>query len=724
MYITPITNNRDSCLRLVVPKNTTFGTKYLSFNDADERIKKGNLAEVECLPDLYVVNNKLETLLHSSARYNQKEISKFLLQKGLNPNQKNFHGKTPFAIACSRLNIPHVKVFLPYNADINTQDNLNNTPLHQSVSSPEITELLLKNKANPYLKNDFGKTPFTTSFNYPETLETYLKFGINPNTVDSNSQTLMHESVIKQKLDNAQLLKKYNADTNYIDKWGRSPIFYFKDTNTLKWLVANGAKINLTDKNNQTVLHLNVINNDIKKVNALLQLGADPNIQDNKNLPPLAYAKTTKMMELLLKNKANPDVRTPKGSTILHNVTKTNNIEGIYYLTSYHANPNIPDKDYKIPYDYTSCNNAKILLLAAGSNPNFKNYLKDALQKNNQEIFEYLLECGANPNRPDEYGKTSIFYVRNEEQINELKKYNVDLNFYNKDGYTPILHYALLGEKDMVRLLKNNGADDLKSLNGESLEDCYKKYETYSPWLKSVKKQTTFTGNPYYIYGTPKLREDLNYKTQLTKEKIDKIISNAKNTDEGIIEAYKELSKEEVKIYTAMNALGPVLEHFDFVIKDDINKIAKKNPSLSKLPVIGLISQLIETKFSDDFIKEVESEARNIANQYEDIITHYYSNGIKINAAKYNELNKYLYDGVKYINYVKGENATRNKVIEKLSERNEKFNNRHRKYINSINKQSKKYERLVDKLINFQENKQEKRIMRKAMIKIIFLGTI
>ena len=61
-----------------------------------------------------------------------------------------------------------------------------------------------------------------------DTLEEYLKFGINPNTEDKNSQTLLHEAVKVNYYDVTRLLKKYNADLNYKDKMGKTPIFYAK----------------------------------------------------------------------------------------------------------------------------------------------------------------------------------------------------------------------------------------------------------------------------------------------------------------------------------------------------------------------------------------------------------------------------------------------------------------------------------------------------------------
>lgn len=96
MYVASIGNNINPNLRIIISKNIVFGAKYLSFSDVDEKIKNGDFSEIENLPDLHIVNNKLDTLLHSSARSNQIEISKYLLKKGLNQTRKILMAKLRF----------------------------------------------------------------------------------------------------------------------------------------------------------------------------------------------------------------------------------------------------------------------------------------------------------------------------------------------------------------------------------------------------------------------------------------------------------------------------------------------------------------------------------------------------------------------------------------------------------------------------------------------------
>lgn len=724
MYVSAINNFHTYNINLYTRKREpAFGDNYLLYDEINDLIKNGDISAVRNLPDLHIINKNNENLLHSASRNESVDIAKYLLYKKVNPNLKNKYGKTPFSVACSKNNKELVEAFLPYDIDINTQDKLGETPLHKAIEFPEIVELLLENGANPYIKDSFEKSPYELSFVSDSLLLKFLRFGVNPNTEIKNKQTLMHKSISENRLETAKLLKQYNADLNYKDKDGKSPIFYTNNLKSLDWLLDNGANINLTDNNKRTLLHEKTIVNDTKYIVHLVKRGADVNINDNRNLPPLAYASKTATMNFLLDNGANPDIIAPNGLTILSNCVKSNNLKAVYLLTSHNANPNIKDKNNNVSLDYAKNNDLRALLLASGANPNYKNYLIDALKSKDFEYFGYLLESGANPDKTDAKGNSAVFYLHNEKELNELIKYKANLNLYNNYGYAPIHHYALLGKKSMVNLLRKNGVCDIKSLNGESVDDCYKKYQTYHSWLKHSDKIPAFTGNrDYTVYGTPKLRAELNYKPKLTKEKINEIIENASTTDEGLVQAYKELKTEEKQIYLAMSALTPVIEHFNIMIKDDISRIVNSNPSGSKIPIVGIFKQYNDTVFTDNFRSKNEAQLKELSDEYADIVRNYYSGNITNMVNNYEELNTYLTQGVEYVNYVKGSNKTRNKILNNLEKSKQACRLKYIKKGKSLDKAAKKYEAAFNKILDIQDDKQTNRTVRKTVIKFITLG--
>ena len=70
-----------------------FSGHPLAYDEINERIKHGQIDKIKTLPDLFIVNTKFDTLLHSSARANQVNISRFLLSKNLDPNCPNINGQ-------------------------------------------------------------------------------------------------------------------------------------------------------------------------------------------------------------------------------------------------------------------------------------------------------------------------------------------------------------------------------------------------------------------------------------------------------------------------------------------------------------------------------------------------------------------------------------------------------------------------------------------------------
>ena len=489
--------NRNNYININHKSQVCFTAKPMYFADVEQLIKEGKLDEVSQINNLNIVNDKQETLLHTAARYNQFEITKYLLDKDFNPNQKNKNGKSPFVIACSRGDQRIVGEYLKHkNLDVNNIDDLEQTPLHKVVDKPVITSMLLRHGASAYIEDSIGNSPYAMAYKFPKTLEAYLEHGVNPNTNVNKYTTQLHRAIEDDNLEIAEILKKYNVGINYKDKNGRTAIYNANTLPTLKWVIDNGAEINHQDKKGVTPLHQNIINGNFENSKHLLQKGANVNILDEKNLPPLAYAKTAKLIGLLLDNNAKPDVVLPSGSTLLHNIVKANNLNIVALFVTAGADCNIKDNKDNVPLDYAQNNNIRAFLLHGGANPNYRNYLINALKKNDSEYFSMLLEMGANTEKTDKSGKSAMFYLRDEEQLDEILKYQPNTNLLNSNGYAPIHHYALLGNKKMVKALIERGINEPKTPSGRTVADCFELHKKYDSWCNkaNLQKQVSFTG--------------------------------------------------------------------------------------------------------------------------------------------------------------------------------------------------------------------------------------
>ncbi|SCM25992.1 conserved Plasmodium protein, unknown function [Plasmodium chabaudi chabaudi] len=82
-------------------------------------------------------------------------ISKLLIEKNINVNEKNRDGKTSLHIACEHNYLKGIELLLKNKADINSTDIQNNTPLITSIkrNNEEAARLLIENNADINVKD-------------------------------------------------------------------------------------------------------------------------------------------------------------------------------------------------------------------------------------------------------------------------------------------------------------------------------------------------------------------------------------------------------------------------------------------------------------------------------------------------------------------------------------------------------------------------------------------
>ncbi|SPM44542.1 ankyrin repeat-containing protein 16 [Orientia tsutsugamushi] len=150
-----------------------------------------------------------ETILHTSASYNRRDIVEFLLNNNADVNIKNKSGKTPVHLAAQSSNQCILQLLLDRYPDmVNLQDHNDKTALHLVVKS--YLEIL---SAGPYIlefrENDRNKRLIDTL----DVLDTLLNMGSDLNIKDNDGQTALHLAVLGYStLNEAYYLR--NADDN------------------------------------------------------------------------------------------------------------------------------------------------------------------------------------------------------------------------------------------------------------------------------------------------------------------------------------------------------------------------------------------------------------------------------------------------------------------------------------------------------------------------------
>jgi ankyrin repeat protein len=136
-----------------------------------------------------------DTVLHVAARLGYTDITRILLQNGVDPNVTDERNKTSLHVAVSAGHQEVAQVLLGAGANVNAQDRPGNTPLHEAAASGHIgaVQVLLSAGANINARDDRGRTP-------------------------------LHEAARKGRVEAAKYLVDAGAQVNLIDSLGQTPL--------------------------------------------------------------------------------------------------------------------------------------------------------------------------------------------------------------------------------------------------------------------------------------------------------------------------------------------------------------------------------------------------------------------------------------------------------------------------------------------------------------------
>lgn len=222
-------------------------------------------------------------------------------------------------------------------------------------------------------------------------------------------------------------------------------------------------------------------------------------------------------------------------------------------------------------------------------------------------------------------------------------------------------------------------------------------------------------------YGTPENRDDLAYKVKLTPSKIDTIMQGAKTTDEGLVDVYKALSEESNHINKAFMGMGVVTKQYLFVAKDRIAEIAKDKPRGSSIPIVSIIPQTL-AKLTGSFIDRITGYTDNLIDDYNQIVEKYFHNSVNHMIEDYVTSSKYLQEGIKYVNMINGKTQLREDLLGSVTKSQGAYIGQYNELNKSLNDLGKTLSSTTDKVLEEQCKRQNKRLIKKAVIKVITAG--
>ena len=266
------------------------------------------------------------------------------------------------------------------------------------------------------------------------------------------------------------------------ENWGPMHEASSKGTiDSVKFLIGNGAKVDVTNQKGYTPLHLASLLGRFNIVELLIENGADVNTEDNILNTPLhntAQLEEIQMMQLLIENGANIDIRNKEdGWTPLHNAAAGGKVESIELLLQNGAEINAKSFIGESPLHFAASRGHKKAVESLVTNgasifiktDTGKTAYELSVDNNHSKIAEYL----KNANRPPEIilqplSKTFLLGETIEISVESLG-FNLKYQWY-KDG----------------NMLDGVSGSDINFINGLETSDAGEYYVTVSNQFGSV----------------------------------------------------------------------------------------------------------------------------------------------------------------------------------------------------------------------------------------------
>ena len=353
------------------------------------------------------------------------EIVEFLLENGADVNLSDNNGMTPLIWSVTYSNIEFARILLENNADPNIPDGqLDQTPLHIATEKPflDLVILLLENGANVNPVDMGGDTPLhvaCTHSNDPRMFETLLRYGADENIQNHGGQTASDLLQNHQNLQLRNILvetrRQINSEQISMDSLSRQRnisdnVMGFRVKKYLRKTGGN-KKIKLIGGTPDDDLLKAVINNDyagegfyvndalLDKLKIAIESGANVNVQTSRGYSPLIFlAKSDvtepniEMVDLLLRNGANPNLQDRGGETALHWASTRGFLEMVEKLL----------ESENIDINITNIDGRNAL------HSIFDDEEELFYPDNVEPIMKLLIEKGININETDDSGKTAL----------------------------------------------------------------------------------------------------------------------------------------------------------------------------------------------------------------------------------------------------------------------------------------------------------------------------
>ena len=412
-----------------------------------EAVSAGDMETVQKMLDLGVpVNSTNASGQTALFLCRDRPVAELLLDRGADMDWEDHEGQTPLFAVLSRMDL--ADLLAGRGADTNHRDREGRTPIFYARTEAE-AELLLDHDAFVFYRDIHGETILVQTRD-TDLFRLYLEEGADPCVCTAAGVPLLVCVAREDRRDLVELLLRYKClrkqklkqkERTFLKAYlSQAPcqvllkLVEYNDMKQIRWLVEQGASLQVRDRKGQGVLHKA---RDGAMVRFLLRRGADPLVVDNEGNTPLhmsAVCSDAEAVEALLQQGLEVNARNADGETPLF---ASYGGRATDVLLRHHADVHARD--------------------SRGRTALMRSYI-------GTEIMEALLDAGVDIDARDNYGKTALMYMHEEYQLEFLLDHGADINATDNRGRTALMELAMYPglrrrRAALMELLLRRGAD-------------------------------------------------------------------------------------------------------------------------------------------------------------------------------------------------------------------------------------------------------------------------
>ncbi len=439
-------------------------------------VEKGNMAEVDKLLRIGAKadqqDNNGETPLFIAVRLSNMPMIEKLLAHGATFKMKDDNGISPFDAAIEQGSTEYLDKLKELGACVELPANETRTALHTAIdkdANASILGYLVGQGISVNAKDDAGRTPlhFALEKGNHAAIEELLKLGADPVLRDNQLETPLYVASRKGDaravdilLDHKKVRETINEYKTYQE--GYTPLMAAALHNhpaIIEKLCALGADVNAHDNQNRHSLFIAAEAGQLDAVRTLLKLGSDVSKSEmcTANKSSIVHWVMGKnypdILLLLHRSGVNLNAQDGSGQTALYKACDSLDHDKIKALLDLGANPDIPTEFGKRPIDVV-----------------LDHYAFDSMR--GEEIVALLLSRNANagPASSPDVKLSPLHTAASQGKTGAVKlllRYNapVDAPSRYDNGMTPYQMAAQYGHLEAAKALQQAGANIAKCDN-------------------------------------------------------------------------------------------------------------------------------------------------------------------------------------------------------------------------------------------------------------------